>query len=67
MVLQLAAWVHHVKYAITSLAYYNSALNPILYAGFNENFRRGFYDVLVCSVCKRNRVMPCEFAFLLSQ
>ncbi|KFM80958.1 hypothetical protein X975_09040, partial [Stegodyphus mimosarum] len=34
------------------LAYFNSALNPILYGGFNNNFRKGLCNVLKCAYAK---------------
>ncbi|ELT92554.1 hypothetical protein CAPTEDRAFT_73422, partial [Capitella teleta] len=32
---------YYIIYFSTFIAYSNSALNPLIYAGFNENFRRG--------------------------
>ncbi|XP_070186868.1 allatostatin-A receptor-like [Littorina saxatilis] len=37
-----------VSYVALYIGYLNSALNPILYAGFNDNFRRGFKEVFSC-------------------
>ena len=36
----------------SSMVYLNSSVNPILYAGMNEDFRRGFLGLLRCR-CKR--------------
>lgn len=36
------------------LGYFNSALNPILYAILNQNFRIAFKDILTCQCFKRN-------------
>ncbi|XP_069122999.1 QRFP-like peptide receptor isoform X2 [Argopecten irradians] len=48
-----------IKYIAVYFAYLNSAINPILYAGFNENFRRGFTEAFKCSLWrKKNRVTP---------
>lgn len=33
------------------LGYFNSALNPILYAILNANFRNAFRDILACRCC----------------
>lgn len=35
------------------LGYFNSALNPILYAILNANFRTAFKDILTCCCCLR--------------
>ena len=42
------------------VAYANSALNPVLYGGFNDNFRRGFKDAFLCLVpaAGKNKVHP---------
>ncbi|KAL8565445.1 hypothetical protein ACOMHN_049422 [Nucella lapillus] len=37
---------HTVKYTALYVAYLNSALNPILYCGLNDNFRQGFREAL---------------------
>lgn len=45
----------HLKALLTlgsSMVYLNSSVNPILYAGMNEDFRRGFLGLLRCR-CKR--------------
>ncbi|XP_033733533.1 QRFP-like peptide receptor isoform X2 [Pecten maximus] len=52
-------YVPTIKYIAVYFAYLNSAINPILYAGFNENFRRGFKEAFKCSLWrKRNQVTP---------
>ncbi|KAI8794719.1 neuropeptide FF receptor 2, partial [Biomphalaria glabrata] len=46
-----------IKYTAVFVAYFNSALNPILYGGFNENFRKGFSEAFKCVlVQKRNKI-----------
>ncbi|XP_048763243.1 allatostatin-A receptor-like isoform X2 [Ostrea edulis] len=46
-----------LKYVALYIAYSNSAINPVMYAGFNENFRRGFLDVFRCRIWnKKNRI-----------
>ncbi|XP_061182415.1 QRFP-like peptide receptor [Saccostrea echinata] len=54
---QRPEYIVALKYAALYIAYSNSALNPIMYAGFNENFRRGFLDVFRCRIWKKkNRI-----------
>ncbi|KAG5890098.1 hypothetical protein JTB14_026470 [Gonioctena quinquepunctata] len=36
------------------VGYFNSALNPLIYAYFNRDFREAFKDTLICA-------MPCCF------
>ncbi|XP_070181547.1 neuropeptide FF receptor 2-like [Littorina saxatilis] len=56
---QVPLYVNTVKYVALYVAYLNSALNPILYGGFNDNFRRGFRDLLHCIMArKNNKVHP---------
>lgn len=38
---QLDDWYYHFEFAAYTMAYSNSVLNPIIYAGFNENFKQG--------------------------
>ncbi|KAJ8318646.1 hypothetical protein KUTeg_003737 [Tegillarca granosa] len=37
----LGDWFYDLKFAGSCMAYTNSALNPVIYAGFNENFKQG--------------------------
>lgn len=39
------------------LGHANSAISPILYVLFNENYRKGFRDLLLCR-CGKRRVLP---------
>ncbi|TPP66431.1 Octopamine receptor 2 [Fasciola gigantica] len=39
----------HLRMFVTWLGYANSALNPILYAVFNEQFRQAFFALLRCT------------------
>ncbi|XP_071133277.1 substance-P receptor-like [Mytilus edulis] len=56
---QIPKYVISLKYAAVYLAYFNSALNPIIYAGLNENFRKGFKEAFKCQLWgKRNQVRP---------
>ncbi|KAL4226185.1 hypothetical protein ACF0H5_014171 [Mactra antiquata] len=45
---QLPAWYDTVNFLSYTLAFANSALNPLIYAGFNENFRKGFCSLFGC-------------------
>ncbi|GFO12463.1 neuropeptide ff receptor 2 [Plakobranchus ocellatus] len=48
-----------VMYVALFMAYSCSAINPILYAGFNENFRRGFVEAFRCILMQhKNRIDP---------
>lgn len=59
---QIEEYVLRTKYAAVYIAYFNSAINPVLYGGFNENFRKGFKDAFKCILLRRrNTVTPCEY------
>eukprot|EP00058_Branchiostoma_floridae_P010642 XP_002596130.1 hypothetical protein BRAFLDRAFT_66144 [Branchiostoma floridae] len=47
-----------LRYAALLLGYANSSFNPIIYGGFNENFRKGFQDAMKIKCCRGNRVEP---------
>ncbi|XP_059156841.1 neuromedin-K receptor-like [Physella acuta] len=49
-----------IKYVAVYMAYFNSALNPILYGGFNENFRKGFIEAFRCLLIKRSNRIGVE-------
>ncbi|XP_041362270.1 QRFP-like peptide receptor [Gigantopelta aegis] len=56
---KLESYMDVVSYIALYVAFLNSAINPILYGGFNENFRRGFSDAFRCLLIKRhNQVVP---------
>ncbi|XP_071107735.1 QRFP-like peptide receptor [Haliotis cracherodii] len=56
---KIEAYVDDIKYAAVYVAYLNSSLNPVLYGGFNENFRKGFLEAFRCLLIKkRNKVGP---------
>ena len=42
---QLPPWYKHFSYFARYLAHLNSAVNPLIYAGFNDNFQRGELSV----------------------
>ncbi|GFS01172.1 substance-K receptor-like [Elysia marginata] len=46
-----------LRFVALYLAYFGSAINPYLYAGLNENFRRGFVDSFRC-LLRANRIDP---------
>ncbi|XP_013789283.1 allatostatin-A receptor-like, partial [Limulus polyphemus] len=45
---ELPTWFPVVTYFATYFAFSNSALNPIIYGGFCNNFRQGLCAVLLC-------------------
>ncbi|CAH1245958.1 TACR3 [Branchiostoma lanceolatum] len=45
-----------LRFVVLLLGYSNSAMNPIIYAGVNENFRKSFWDAYKCKHCRRNQV-----------
>ncbi|GIY09471.1 uncharacterized protein CDAR_279711 [Caerostris darwini] len=49
---ELPYWFEGFQYFSMFLAYFNSALNPLLYGGFNNNFRQGLYNVLKCTYAR---------------
>ncbi|XP_055954384.1 QRFP-like peptide receptor [Patella vulgata] len=50
-------YVQPLKYMALYIAYFNSAMNPILYGGFNENFRKGFSEAFRCLLIRRKNVI----------
>ncbi|ESO87457.1 hypothetical protein LOTGIDRAFT_127828 [Lottia gigantea] len=60
-----ADYVSLLKYVALYVAYFNSAINPILYGGLNENFRKGFSEAFRCILLKRrNKITPSTFLFI---
>ncbi|XP_061185490.1 QRFP-like peptide receptor [Saccostrea echinata] len=55
--LKVPSFLKDLQYAALFIAYSNSAINPIIYAGMSEKFRKGFQDALHIW-CRRNRVQP---------
>lgn len=51
--LQLPAWHKPVYFTAVFLMFTNSAINPILYGGLNENFRHGARDLFNCLLCRK--------------
>ncbi|XP_023220987.1 QRFP-like peptide receptor [Centruroides sculpturatus] len=49
----LPEWFLKMNYLATFAAHSNSALNPVIYGGFNNNFRQSFLKLLKCSYNKR--------------
>nr|XP_045606545.1 substance-K receptor-like [Procambarus clarkii] len=44
----LPEWFSVLEFSAYFVAYSNSALNPIIYCGFNANFRQGLMSLLTC-------------------
>lgn len=57
--LQYPHYIDGLKYAALYIAYSNSSINPLLYGGLNEHFRRSFIHICHCTRLRnRNRVAP---------
>ncbi|XP_067136185.1 QRFP-like peptide receptor [Centruroides vittatus] len=54
----LPEWFVNLNYFATFAAYSNSALNPIIYGGFNNNFRQAFLKLLKCNYGVKNLKRP---------
>ena len=39
---------------ITWLGYFNSLINPGIYTFFNQDFRRAFYKIITCRMCRQD-------------
>ncbi|KAL5018154.1 hypothetical protein ScPMuIL_003876, partial [Solemya velum] len=46
-------WYYHLQFAACCMAFSNSAINPLVYAGFNENFKKGISDILQFLTCQK--------------
>lgn len=51
---QVPPYMNGLKYGALYIAYFNSAINPVIYCGFNSNFRRGFLDAFKCNLIRKN-------------
>ncbi|KAK3090500.1 hypothetical protein FSP39_012320 [Pinctada imbricata] len=52
-------FIEHLRYATLYIAFFNSSINPVLYGGLNENFRKGFKEAFKCLIWrKRNQIYP---------
>ncbi|KAL4239893.1 hypothetical protein ACF0H5_000693 [Mactra antiquata] len=56
---KLPEWYPTLDFGAVLLLYSNAAINPVIYAGLNDNFRKGFKD-LVNGVIKRNSPSASE-------
>ncbi|XP_042868473.1 substance-K receptor-like [Penaeus japonicus] len=56
----LPEWFPVAEYVAYFVAYSNSALNPIIYCGFNVNFRQGFMTLLTCRQSTSGRMRHCR-------
>lgn len=54
---QLSPWFYHFQFVALFVAYGNSAVNPIIYAGFNDNFKKGKLSIGIFSfhICLKFR------------
>ncbi|KAG0697821.1 Tachykinin-like peptides receptor 99D [Chionoecetes opilio] len=52
----LPEWFSSLEFAAYFIAYSNSALNPILYCGFNASFRQGLVALLTCRHAATGRI-----------
>ncbi|XP_063588258.1 cholecystokinin receptor type A-like isoform X2 [Penaeus indicus] len=50
---EMPQWIEPALFWIYFLAYFNSALNPLLYGGFSNNFRQGFRN-FYRTLCRSN-------------
>ncbi|XP_048763746.2 QRFP-like peptide receptor isoform X4 [Ostrea edulis] len=59
---RLEEWYSHLEFSARLLAFSNSAFNPLIYAGFNENFRKELTAIIflkkALSVQRRKRYIP---------
>lgn len=58
---QLEDWYYHFEFAAYTMAYSNSVLNPIIYAGFNENFKQGKHQWNTCKILQKKPVNLKQF------
>ncbi|XP_023220961.1 cholecystokinin receptor type A-like [Centruroides sculpturatus] len=54
----LPEWFVNLNYFATFAAYSNSAINPVIYGGFNNNFRQAFLKLLKCTYGEKNLKRP---------
>ncbi|XP_062604218.1 QRFP-like peptide receptor isoform X2 [Saccostrea cucullata] len=59
---RLEEWYIHLEFSARLLAFSNSAFNPLIYAGFNENFRKELTAIIflkkALSVQRQKRYIP---------
>ncbi|KAL8564265.1 hypothetical protein ACOMHN_050876 [Nucella lapillus] len=58
---KLPPWYGDFSYFARYLAHLNSAINPVIYAGFNDNFQKGFL-----SLCVRQK-KKCRYSSIVSR
>ncbi|KAL1490874.1 hypothetical protein ABEB36_011557 [Hypothenemus hampei] len=46
------------------IGYFNSTLNPVIYAYFNKDFREAFKNTLQCAFCSLCRRAPSDLAYI---
>nr|XP_037270538.1 substance-K receptor-like [Rhipicephalus microplus] len=57
---EMPDWFTEASSVATYIAYSNSLLNPIIYGGFNNNFRQGLCTVLHCYMRRKPSQLPRE-------
>lgn len=50
--MQLPPWFDPFYFSALMLMYANSAINPIIYGGLNESFRKGFRELITTAIGK---------------
>ncbi|XP_065293282.2 QRFP-like peptide receptor isoform X3 [Dermacentor albipictus] len=55
---EMPDWFNEASSVATYIAYSNSLLNPIIYGGFNNNFRQGLCTVLHCYMRRKPSQLP---------
>nr|KAG5691317.1 hypothetical protein BaRGS_014016 [Batillaria attramentaria] len=58
---QLPSWYGDFEYFARYLAHSNSAINPLIYAGFNDNFQKGFLNLC------RSSERKCRYTTMVSR
>ncbi|KAL8610551.1 hypothetical protein ACOMHN_060471 [Nucella lapillus] len=57
----LAPWYQHFSYFARYLAHLNSAVNPLIYAGFNDNFQKEFLNLCM------GKKKKCRYSSIVSR
>lgn len=57
MIFKVPSWFPTLDFGAVLLLYSNAAINPIIYGGLNESFRRGFKDLMHCIINRNTGTM----------